>query len=64
MKQIIQKNISRHYKRLEQRLKEISAPIVVLETISKEFRFLERDLLSELESQENRACQPENKEQQ
>ena len=55
MKQIIQKNISRHYKRLEQRLKEISAPIVVLETISKEFRFLERYLLSELESQENRA---------
>ena len=45
-------------------MKEISAPIVVLETISKEFRFLERDLLSELESQENRGCQTENSEQQ
>lgn len=43
----IKRNISRHYKRLEERLECLNLPIVAWETISREFRFLEKDLLKD-----------------
>lgn len=44
---IIRKNISRHFKRLAERLNEIDTPTIIMEAISKEFRFLENDLIND-----------------
>ena len=44
---IIKQKMARHYKRLEERLGCIKLNPLVYETISKEWRFLEQDLIEE-----------------
>jgi hypothetical protein len=44
---IIKRKMARHYKRLEERLSCINLNPLVFETISKEWRFLEQDLIEE-----------------
>lgn len=49
----IKRNMSRHYKRLEERLECLNLNVVAWETISREFRYLEEDLLRDCESINN-----------
>ena len=44
---IIKHKMARHYKRLEERLSCINLNPLVYETLSKEWRFLEQDLIEE-----------------
>lgn len=49
----IKQKMARHYKRLEERLSCINLNTLVYETISKEWRFLEQDLIEECKGVEN-----------
>lgn len=42
--EIVKQIVGRHFKRLESKLLELNLPRLVYITISKEFRFLEKDL--------------------
>lgn len=50
---IIKRNIARHFKRLAERLNEIDTPTIIMEAISKEFRFLENDLINDSKEVQN-----------
>lgn len=47
IEEIIKQKMARHYKRLEERLSCVNLNPLVYETISREWRFLEQDLIEE-----------------
>lgn len=49
----IKQKMARHYKRLEERLSCVNLNPLVYETISREWRFLEQDLIEECKEVEN-----------
>jgi len=49
---IISRNISRHFSKLKEKLIEVNTAQIVIDAISKEFRFLEKDLKEELVTKE------------
>ena len=50
---IIRQRMARHYKRLEERLNCLNLNVVAWETISREWRFLEQDLIEDCKAVEN-----------
>lgn len=50
---IIKKNMARHFNRLSERLNEINTAKIIMETLSREFRFLEEDLIKECKEVRN-----------
>lgn len=50
---IIKKNMARHFNRLSERLNEINTAKIIMETLSREFRFLEDDLIKECKEVRN-----------
>ena len=53
MEQKIRKCVGRHFNRLKERLNEINTAKIIMETLSREFRFMEEDLIKEVKEESN-----------